>query len=288
MQIADIRSQYELLDASDGERLERWGKYLLVRPDPQVIWKNSRASALWEKADAVYLRSASGGGEWRVKNPDMPHAWKVSFGEFVFLVKQMGFKHTGVFPEQAVNWEWTGARIRGAGRKIKLLNLFAYTGCASVAAAAAGASVCHVDASKGMVQHAKENAALSGIPAGSIRYIVDDCVKFARREIRRGNRYDAILLDPPSYGRGPSGELWRLEDNIGELLNLCEQLLSDHPLFLLLNTYTAGLAPSAMAYLLELAVGKKRGGAVTADEVGIPVKESGLALPCGACARWFV
>ena len=254
---ADRWEDYALLDTSDGQRLEKWGKYVLCRPDPQVIWKNVKSSPLWKKADAVYEREG-GGGSWR----------------------------TGLFPEQAVNWDWFSALIRNEKRPVKVLNLFAYTGGATIAAAAAGASVCHVDAAKNMVAQAKENAALSGLEVAPIRYIVDDCKKFVEREIRRGNRYDAVIMDPPSYGRGPSGEIWKLEDNIAELIRLAADVLSDKPLFFLVNSYTTGLSPSAMGYMLGLEMKKRFGGRVEADEIGIPVIQTGEALPCGSSARW--
>lgn len=280
---ADQWKEYELLDTSDGLRLERWGGYILSRPDPQVIWRGVKKSPLWKKADAVYER-VGGGGNWTKK--DVPDSWTVSYGECKFKIKPMGFKHTGLFPEQAVNWDWASSLIREAGRPIKVLNLFAYTGGATVAAAMAGASVCHVDAAKNMVAQAKENAALSGLSDAPIRYIVDDCKKFVEREIRRGNRYDAVIMDPPSYGRGPNGEVWKLEDNIGELIRLTADVLSEKPLFFLVNSYTTGLSPSAMGYMLGLEMKKRFGGHVESDEIGIPVTETGEALPCGSSARW--
>ncbi|MBQ9976772.1 MAG: class I SAM-dependent methyltransferase [Clostridia bacterium] len=279
-------TDYELIDTSDGARLERWGDFILSRPDPQVIWKNTRRSPEWKRADAVYHRSNKGGGAWDIKNKSMPDSWTISTNGLVLCVKTMGFKHTGVFPEQAVNWEWAGELIRNAGRPIKVLNLFAYTGGATMACAAAGASVCHVDASKGMVAQAKENARLSGLENAPIRYIVDDCAKFVTREIRRGNRYDAIILDPPSYGRGPTGEVWKIEDSIGDFLELCREVLSDEPLFVLLNSYTTGLASSTMAYLLHLKIAESLGGSVTADEIGLVTSSTGMPLGCGASARW--
>ncbi len=288
MWIADKWKSYELIDSSDSFRLERWGSFVLQRPDPQVIWKNVKESPLWKKPDGVYHRSKSGGGAWDIRNPKMNGSWTIEYDCLKFSIKVMGFKHTGVFPEQAVNWEWAMNKIRTANRPIKVLNLFAYTGGATIACAAAGASVCHVDASKGMVGVAKENAALSGLADKPIRYIVDDCAKFVEREIRRGNKYDAIILDPPSYGRGPTGEMWKLEDNIGAFLELCESVLSDNPLFVILNSYTTGLQPAAMSYLLSLKVAKKRGGRVDSDEIGLPVTQTGLVLPCGATARWYL
>ena len=279
-------TDYELIDTSDGARLERWGQYVLSRPDPQVIWKGVKKSAEWKNADAVYHRSNKGGGAWDVKNPKIPDAWTISTNGLVLSVRTMGFKHTGVFPEQAVNWEWASELIKNAGRPIKVLNLFAYTGAATMACAAAGASVCHVDASKGMVAQAKENAKLSGLEDAPIRYIVDDCAKFVAREIRRGNKYDAIILDPPSYGRGPTGEVWKIEDSIGDFLELCRGVLSDDPLFVLLNSYTTGLASSTMAYLLHLKISAHIGGRVDADEIGLVTSSTGMPLGCGASARW--
>ena len=285
MWIADKWEDYELLDASDGERLERWGKYVLRRPDPQIIWKNSATHKAWNKADATYKRSSSGGGGWS-KNT-LPATWNISYGELTFCLKPMGFKHTGLFPEQAANWEWFSELIRNAHRPIKVLNLFAYTGGATVAAAKAGASVVHVDAAKGMVAQAKENAALSGFADAPIRYIVDDCKKFVEREIRRGNKYDAVIMDPPSYGRGPSGEVWKIEDSVDELITLTSQLLSNDPLFFLVNSYTTGLSPAAMQYILGLKVVSRYGGRLESEELGLRVSATGLAIPCGASARWY-
>lgn len=275
---------YELIDTSDGERFERWGKYTLVRPDPQVIWKGTK-SVDWRSADAAYSRSKKGGGAW--SENALPEEWKIAYGDLKFIIRPMGFKHTGLFPEQAVNWDWAAELIRGAGRKIKVLNLFAYTGGATVSAAMAGASVCHVDAAKGMVAQAKQNAANSGLSDAPIRYIVDDCRKFVEREIRRGNRYDAIIMDPPSYGRGPSGEIWKLEEHIDDLISLTAQVLSDDPLFFLVNSYTTGLSPSAMGYILHYRVKSRFGGRVDSDEIGLPVTSSGAVLPCGSSARWI-
>lgn len=284
MWIADKWTDYELLDTSDGERLERWGSFILRRPDPQIIWKNAATSKKWKYADAVYKRSAKGGGEW-TKN-DLPEQWTVSYGTLKFNLKPMGFKHTGLFPEQAANWDWFGDLIRKSGRPIKVLNLFAYTGGATLAAASAGASVVHVDASKGMVAQAKLNAKISGLEAAPIRYIVDDCKKFVEREIRRGNKYDAIIMDPPSYGRGPAGEIWKIEDSVHELVTLAAQILSDDPLFFLINSYTTGLSPAAMQYIIGLTVASKHGGHIEAEELGLPVSQTGLCIPCGASARW--
>lgn len=283
MWIADGWKDYELLDTSDGQRLEKWKKYTLVRPDPQVIWNGVKRHPLWKKADGIYSREG-GGGKW-VKL-DVPESWNISYKELTFKIKPMGFKHTGLFPEQAVNWDWFSSLIRNAGRPIKVLNLFAYTGGATVAAAKAGASVCHVDASRGMVQTAKENAALSGLSEAPIRYIVDDCAKFVEREARRGNKYDGIIMDPPSYGRGPSGEVWKLEDNIGKFVSSAAAILSDDPLFFLVNSYTTGLSASTMGYILGLEIAAKRGGKVVSDEIGLPVTRTGIALPCGASSRW--
>ena len=285
MWIADNWKDYELLDTSDGERLERWGKYVLVRPDPQIIWKNAASHPSWRSADGVYKRSSSGGGKW-VKNK-LPEQWKINYGTLQFVLRPMGFKHTGLFPEQAANWDWFSDLIRKSGRRdVKVLNLFAYTGGATVAAASAGAAVVHVDAAKGMVAQAKENAALSGLADAKIRYIVDDCKKFVEREIRRGNKYDAIIMDPPSYGRGPGGEVWKIEDSIDELVGLCAELLSDKPLFFLINSYTTGLSPLAMQYILSLKVASRFGGKLSSGELGLPVTKTGGTLPCGASARW--
>ena len=277
---------YELLDTSNGERLERWGKYILIRPDPQVIWKDMKHHPAWQTADAVYNRSSSGGGRWQYNK--LPDEWKISYGDLSFLIRPTGFKHTGLFPEQAVNWNWFDKLITAAGKKIKVLNLFAYTGGATIASAKAGAEVCHVDAAKGMVTQAKINAELSGLKDAPIRYIVDDCKKYIEREIRRGNKYDAVIMDPPSYGRGPSGEVWKIENNIDELIKLTAQVLSDNPLFFLINSYTTGLSPSATGYILHNILTPLHGGTVTADEIGLPVTQSGGILPCGASARWSI
>ena len=284
MWIADNWKDYELLDASDGERLERWGEYVLRRPDPQIIWKNTANHKMWENADAIYKRSSKGGGGW-VKN-ELPQTWNIKYGDLKFVLKPMGFKHTGLFPEQAANWDWFSELISKAGREIKVLNLFAYTGGATVAAAKAGASVVHVDAAKGMVAQAKENAALSGLKDAPIRYIVDDCKKFVEREIRRGNKYDAIIMDPPSYGRGPSGEIWKIEDSVDELITLSARLLSPEPLFFLVNSYTTGLSPMAMYYILGLKVASVYGGKIECGELGLRATRTGLCIPCGASARW--
>ena len=283
MWICDQWKDYELLDASDGEKLERWGKYILIRPDPQVLWNGVKNSRFWQKSDADYRRSSSGGGSWSQNL--LPEAWNVSYRDLTFRVRPMGFKHTGLFPEQAANWDWFSDLIRAAGRPIRVLNLFAYTGGATVAAAKAGASVVHVDAAKGMVATAKENAALSGLSDAPIRYIVDDCRKFVEREIRRGNRYDAIIMDPPSYGRGPTGEVWKIEEAIDGFVSLVSGVLSDEPLFFLLNSYTTGLSPSAMKYITELRIARRFGGRSVADELGLPVTETGSVLPCGGSVR---
>ena len=275
---------YALLDTSDGERLERWGKYILIRPDPQVIWQGVAKHPAWKTADGIYRRSNTGGGKW-VKNK-MPESWNIRYGDLGFVLRPMGFKHTGLFPEQAANWDWFSGLIRKADRPIRVLNLFAYTGGATVAAAKAGASVVHVDAAKGMVAQAKENAALSGLAEAPIRYIVDDCKKFVEREIRRGNHYEGIIMDPPSYGRGPGGEVWKLEDCIDELIGLTAQLLSPEPLFFLVNSYTTGLSPLTMSYLIDLKIRSRFGGHVEAGELGLRVTQTGAYLPCGASTRW--
>ena len=283
MWIADKWNDYEVIDCSKGEKLERWGSYLLVRPDPQVIWDTLRTAKGWRKPNGHYHRSSKGGGEWEFF--DLPQQWQIRYGSLRFNLKPFSFKHTGLFPEQAVNWDWFGEKIRKANRPIKVLNLFAYTGGATLAAAAAGASVTHVDASKGMVTWAKENAVSSGLEEAPIRWIVDDCVKFVEREIRRGNHYDAIIMDPPSYGRGPKGEIWKIEEAIHPLIKLCAQLLSENPLFFLINSYTTGLQPAVLAYMLGTELKSFRGN-VDAQEIGLPVSESGLILPCGASGRW--
>lgn len=281
----DTWKDYALLDASAGERLERWGEYILIRPDPQVIWKTERKNPLWKSADAVYKRSKSGGGAWTVCK--IPESWNIQYGVLTFQLRPMGFKHTGLFPEQAVNWDWFSQIIRSAvaaGRKPNVLNLFAYTGGATAAAAAAGASVCHVDAAKGMVQAAKENLRLSGLGEAPVRYIVDDCKKFVEREIRRGKKYDAVIMDPPSYGRGPGGEIWKLENCAHELISLAASLMTEKPLFFLVNSYTTGLSPATMGYMVMQAMG--RGGQIDTGELGLRVEETGLLLPAGASARW--
>ncbi len=284
MWIANNWKDYEVLDTSGGEKLERWGKYLLVRPDPQVIWNTPHEHPGWKKKNGHYHRSSKGGGEWEFIN--LPDEWSISYKELTFHLKPFSFKHTGLFPEQAVNWDWFSDLIAHAGRPVKVLNLFAYTGGATVSAAKAGAQVTHVDASKGMVSWAKENAAASGLADAPIRWLVDDCTKFVEREIRRGNHYDGIIMDPPSYGRGPKGEIWKIEENIFPFVELTAKLLSDKPLFFLINSYTTGLQPAVLSYMLNLTVKKQFGGKVTAEEIGLPVSGTGLVLPCGASGRW--
>ena len=284
MWIADGWKDYELLDCGRGEKLERWGNKLLVRPDPQAIWNTPRRMPGWKKPDGRYLRSRSGGGHW--EKDKLPQRWHVRYRNLTFQVGPMNFKHTGLFPEQAANWDFAMERIRSAGREINVLNLFAYTGGATIACASAGAKVCHVDAAKGMVAWARENAKCSGLEQAPIRWIVDDCAKFVEREIRRGRRYDALIMDPPSYGRGPSGEIWKLEENLYPFLELVVQVLSDQPLFILVNSYTTGLAPGVLTYLLDTLVTRRYGGHTDSQELGLPVTASGLALPCGATGRW--
>lgn len=290
MWIADGWNDYEVLDTSAGEKLERWGDYILVRPDPQVIWNTPHKVREWKQKNGHYHRSNKGGGQWEFF--DLPEQWEISYGNLKFHLKPFHFKHTGLFPEQAVNWEWSGNLIREAkkknpGKEIKVLNLFAYTGGATVTCADAGAAVTHVDASKGMVTWAKENAAASGLANAPIRYLVDDCVKFVEREIRRGNHYDAIIMDPPSYGRGPKGEIWKIEEKIFPLVQLCTKVLADKPLFFLINSYTTGLQPAVLSYMLNLELKSRFGGTVEADEIGLPVRgKQGLVLPCGASGRW--
>ena len=285
MRAATRWKDYELIDAADGERLERWGDILLIRPDPQILWKTPRRSPLWNKAHARYHRSHTGGGQWERLKP-LPDVWEIGYGSLRFRLKPMGFKHTGLFPEQAVNWDAMSAWIREAGRPIRVLNLFGYTGGATLACTAAGAHVTHVDASKGMVAWGRENAAASGLADRPMRWLVDDCGKFVQREQRRGTTYDAILMDPPSYGRGPGGEVWKLEEQIYDLVEQCAALLSDRPLFFAINSYTTGLSPSVMQYILGTLVSPKHAGVLSADEIGLPVTQSGLVLPCGATALW--
>ena len=284
MWIASNWKDYEVIDTSCGEKLERWGDYTLVRPDPQVIWDTPKVHKGWKKMDGHYHRSKSGGGEWEFFS--LPEQWSINYKDLTFNLKPFSFKHTGLFPEQATNWDWFSDIIKKAGRPVKVLNLFAYTGGATLAAAKAGASVTHVDASKGMVAWAKENAASSGLSDAPIRWLVDDCVKFVEREIRRGNKYDGIIMDPPSYGRGPKGETWKIEESIHPFIKLCTQILSDDALFFLINSYTTGLAPSVLTYMISTELIPQFGGHVVSDEIGLPVKESGLILPCGASGRW--
>ena len=282
MWASDKWEDYELLDCSRGERLERWGNRILVRPDPQVIWDTPRRDPRWKQADAHYTRSSSGGGKWDKRS--LPESWTIGYGELTFNVKPMNFKHTGVFPEQAANWDYAMDKIRNAGRPVSVLNLFAYTGAATVAALKAGAAVCHVDAAKGMVQWAKENAASSGVQDRPVRWIVDDCAKFVEREIRREHLYDAIIMDPPSYGRGPKGETWKLEDDLFPFVELVSGVLSKEPLFVIINSYTTGLSPSTLTYVAETVFGKF-GGKARSEELGLPVTNTGLYLPCGAATR---
>ena len=283
MWIANEWKDYQVIDCSSGEKLERWGKYILLRPDPQVIWDTPKKNKNWKKLNGHYHRSKKGGGEWEFF--DLPEQWQIHYKSLTFNLKPFSFKHTGLFPEQATNWDWFSEKIKKANRPIKVLNLFAYTGGATLAASAAGASVTHVDASKGMVAWAKENAVSSGLADAPIRWIVDDCVKFVEREIRRGNHYDAIIMDPPSYGRGPKGEIWKIEEAVYPLIKLCAQLLTDKPLFFLVNSYTTGLQPAVLNYMISTALSKYE-GTVSADEIGLPVSETGLVLPCGASGRF--
>lgn len=277
---------YQLIDCSCGEKLEIWGKEVLVRPDPQVIWKSEKEDKRWFAPNARYIRSKTGGGNWQVYS-SMPSVWQINYKDLTFNIKTMGFKHTGLFPEQAVNWDYTREVIRNSGKdEVKVLNLFAYTGGATVACLKEGASVVHVDASKGMTLWAKENAQSSGVADKNVRWIVDDCIKFVQREIRRGNKYDIIILDPPSYGRGPKGEIWHLEDSLYDFVELIKQVLSDDALMVLLNSYTTGLSASVMKYILDDVITKDKGGSVTADEIGLPVSATGGILPCGATAIW--
>ena len=291
MWIADGWNDYEVIDCSQGEKLERWGDYLLVRPDPQVIWDTPKKEKGWRKMNGHYHRSSKGGGEWEFFQ--LPKEWTIQYSlpinkKLTFHLKPFSFKHTGLFPEQAANWNWFSQLIADAvskGRQVKVLNLFAYTGGATLAAAAAGASVTHVDASKGMVTWAKENAISSGLKDAPIRWLVDDCVKFVEREIRRGNHYDAIIMDPPSYGRGPKGEIWKIEESVYPLIQLCSQILTDNPLFFLINSYTTGLQPAVLSYMISTVLGTAN-GTVTASEIGLPVSSNGLVLPCGASGRY--
>lgn len=285
MRLTEYWKDYELIDTSDGERLERWGDIILIRPDPQIIWSTGKKNPLWRQAHARYHRSNKGGGHWETYK-NIPDRWTVKYRGLTFNIKPMGFKHTGVFPEQAVNWDFAAEKIKEENRPLKILNLFGYTGCATLACMKAGAAVCHVDASKGMVQWAKENARSSGIDGLPVRWLVDDCVKFVQREIRRGNRYDGIIMDPPSYGRGPGGEVWKLEEQLFSLVTLCKQALSAEPVFFILNSYTTGLSPAVMEYLLSVLLKKNFGGRVSSDEIGLRVTDTGLVLPCGTTAIW--
>ena len=289
MWIANNWKDYEVIDTASGEKLERWGKYILVRPDPQVIWNTERKDHRWKKPNGHYHRSSNGGGEWEFLK--LPQEWDIRYNDLTFHLKPFSFKHTGLFPEQAVNWDWSASIIKGAlakdpSREIRVLNLFAYTGGATLSAAAAGAHVTHVAASKGMVGWAKENAASSGLSAAPVRWLVDDCVKFVEREIRRGNTYDAVIMDPPSYGRGPKGEIWKIEDSIYPFIRLTAKVLTKKPLFFLINSYTTGLQPAVLTYMLETAIVPEHGGSVDASEIGLPVSSNGLVLPCGASGRW--
>ena len=285
MNIANNWKEYKILDMADGQKLERWGDVILARPDPQIIWKDKLYPDKWKNINATYHRSKTGGGSWEY-NKKMPQQWQIKYKELTFNIKPMGFKHTGLFPEQAVNWDWMMEKIRNSKKEIKVLNLFAYTGGATVACAAAGAAVCHVDSSKGMVTWAKENIASSGLAERPVRYIIDDVVKFVNREIRRGNKYDAIIMDPPSYGRGANGEVWQFENNIYDLVELCTKVLSDEPLFFLINSYTTGISSKVLENILNLTVNKEHSGKVTSGEIGLPMENSKLVLPCGIYGRW--
>ena len=285
MKIASNWKDYEILDMANGEKLERWNNIYLVRPDPQIIWNDKQYPEKWKQANARYNRSSTGGGHWDYKKR-LPDSWQIKYKNLTFNIKPMGFKHTGIFPEQAVNWDWMMDKIKNAKREIKVLNLFAYTGGATVACASAGASVCHVDSSKGMVTWAKENITSSGLAERPVRYIIDDVVKFVNREIRRGNKYDAIIMDPPSYGRGANGEVWQFENNIYDLVELCTNVLSDNPLFFLINSYTTGISSKVLENILNLTVNKEHNGKVSSGEIGLPMENSKLVLPCGIYGRW--
>ena len=285
MNVAKDWQDYEILDMANGEKLERWKNVILVRPDPQIIWIQKSFPEKWKNVNAKYHRSSTGGGKWEY-NKKMPDAWQIKYKNLTFNIKPMGFKHTGLFPEQAVNWDWMIEKIQKANREIKVLNLFAYTGGATVACSYAGAQVCHVDSSKGMVTWAKENIQASGLQDRPVRYIVDDVIKFVNREIRRGNKYDAIIMDPPSYGRGANGEVWKFEENLPELVNLCTQVLSDKPLFFLINSYTTGISSTVLQNILELTISKKYKGKVSNGEIGLPMTNSKMVLPCGIYGRW--
>lgn len=285
MRYSENWKDYELIDCSGGERLERWGDVILIRPDPQIIWDSGKKNPLWRNAHARYHRSNKGGGSWEMYKK-VPQSWSIKYQNLKFNVKPMGFKHTGVFPEQAVNWDWASEKIKKENRPLSILNLFGYTGCATLACMDAGAKVCHVDASKGMVNWAKENAQISKLADRPVRWLVDDCVKFVQREVRRGNKYDGIIMDPPSYGRGPSGEIWKIEEKLYSLIELCIQVMSDNPSFLILNSYTTGLSPAVMEYLLNVQLVSRFGGKVSSDEIGLKVTDSGLCLPCGSTVIW--
>ena len=285
MRLASGWKDYEILDMADGRKLERWGNYILDRPDPQIAWLDKQNPNLWDKKDAFYVRSNKGGGYWENIN-NMPESWQVKYKDLTFNIKQMGFKHTGLFPEQAVNWDYMIDKIKNSNRKIKVLNLFAYTGGATVACLSAGADVVHVDSSKGMVSWAKENVISSNLEDRYVRFIVDDCIKFVEREIRRGNKYDAIVMDPPSFGRGANGEVWNIEESLYKLVKLCCEVLSDKPLFFLMNSYTTGLSPVVLENILYLTINKKVKGKITSGEVGLPMTESSLILPCGIYGLW--
>ena len=285
MDVANNWKDYEILDMADGEKLERWGNIILIRPDPQIIWKEKSYPEKWKNANAKYNRSNTGGGNWNFIKP-LPKSWQIKYKDLTFNIKPMGFKHTGIFPEQAVNWDWMMSKIKNSARDIKVLNLFAYTGGASVACLKAGASVCHVDSSKGMCEWAKENVASSGLSDRPIRFLVDDVVKFVNREIRRGHKYDAIIMDPPSYGRGTNGEVWKFEDNIAELVKLCMNVLSDKPLFFLINSYTTGISSQVLENLLRMNISKKAKGKFSHGELGLPMTNSKMILPCGIYGRW--
>ncbi len=285
MDIANNWKDYKIIDMANGQKLEKWGNIILSRPDPQIVWKNKTFPNEWKNANAVYTRSKTGGGNWEYKKRT-PDFWKIKYKDLCFNIKTMGFKHTGLFPEQAVNWDWMRKKIETSKREIKVLNLFAYTGGATVACLASNASVCHVDSSKGMVNWAKENVQSSGLEKRKVRYIVDDVVKFVNREIRRENKYDAIIMDPPSYGRGTNGEVWQFEDNIYDLVELCTNVLSDNPLFFLINSYTTGISSTVLANILNLTISKKFKGKVSSGEIGLPMENSNLILPCGIYGRW--
>ena len=285
MDVANNWKDYEILDMANGEKIERWGNIILIRPDPQIIWKEKSFPEKWKNANAKYNRSNTGGGNWNFIKP-LPKSWQIKYKDLTFNIKPMGFKHTGIFPEQAVNWDWMMNKIKDSARDIKVLNLFAYTGGASVACLKAGASVCHVDSSKGMCEWAKENVASSGLRDKPIRFLVDDVVKFVNREIRRGNKYDAIIMDPPSYGRGTNGEVWKFEDNIADLVKLCMNVLSDKPLFFLINSYTTGISSQVLENLLRMNIPKKAKGKFSHGELGLPMTNSKMILPCGIYGRW--